>query len=120
MADWLDRTGATRAVIIGRRYVYKLPNLFDGWRLFLCGLLANMQERQFGRQGWDGVCPVVFSLPGGWLGVMNKARVMTRDEFEAFDWQGFCEREQYTIPAEGKWNSYGFLDGQTVAIDYGS
>ena len=43
--------GATRFVIITRRRAYKFPRLLS-WRHFLWGLLANMQERQFGRTGW--------------------------------------------------------------------
>jgi hypothetical protein len=79
-----------------------------------------MQERQWGRTGFEGLCPVVFSLPGGWLVVMPRARLMTDEEFFAFDAESFCERGDYLIPAEPKSNSFGHLAGQIVAIDYGS
>ena len=35
--------GATRWVFRFNRFVAKIPRL-DSWKLFLCGLLANMQE----------------------------------------------------------------------------
>lgn len=116
----INRRGITRTVILTRRWAIKLPNMRYGWEHFLRGLLANMQEREFGRTGWPGFCPVTFSLPGGWLVVMPRVRMMTPGEFERFDADMFCERGDYVIPAEAKWDSFGYLNGRIVAIDYGS
>jgi hypothetical protein len=116
----VDRTGCTRIVLLTQRYAIKLPNFLNGWRLFLTGLLANMQERQFVATGWPELCPVLFSLPGGWLVVMPCVRVMNEDEFTTFDAASFCGRLDGTVPAEMKSNSFGFLDGRVVAIDYGN
>ncbi|WP_376956426.1 hypothetical protein ABNQ39_00270 (plasmid) [Azospirillum sp. A26] len=114
-----SRAGATRLVLFIGGYVVKLPSPHS-WRTFLWGLLGNMQERQFSRCGWDGLCPVIFALPGGFLNVMPRARPMTREEWFSFDPEQFTNRQDYIIPAEHKMDSFGWLDGRVVAIDYGS
>ncbi len=79
-----------------------------------------MQEREFSRTGWPELCPVLFSLPGGWLVVMSRARPLTCYEFNAFDTREFIERSDGVIPVEQKQDSFGWLDGRIVAVDYGS
>lgn len=90
------------------------------WRLFLHGLLANMQEAKFSKTGWPELCPVLFAFPGGFLIVMRRARPLTRSEFDSLDLERWIEKEAYTIPAEPKMDSFGWLDGRLVAVDYGS
>jgi hypothetical protein len=111
-------TGSSRLVLRVSRWAVKVPRPYS-WRTFLNGLLGNMTERELGRAGLDGFCPVVFGLPGGWLNVMPYARPMTRAEFERFDYEAFVNREHYGIPAEPKPDSFGWLRGSPVAIDYG-
>jgi hypothetical protein len=137
-----DRAGVTREVFLIGRYAIKIPKLVYGWKMFLNGLLANMQEREFAAEGWPELCPIVFSLPGGWLVVMRRARVMTDEEFAAFDFRAFVTRdddyaaynldawggnarnggepEALVVPVEAKADSFGWLDGRVVAIDYGN
>lgn len=110
--------GVTRHVFIVGRWALKVPRLNYGWAMFLRGLLGNMQEATWGRCGWDGICPVVFALPGGFVIVQRRVRVMTDEEFAAFDWRAFTRRKGYRIPAERKSDSFGWLDGAVVAIDY--
>lgn len=112
--------GVTRHVLLIGRHALKLPRLNYGWPMFLRGLLGNMDEALWGRTGWEGLCPVVFALPGGLLTVQRRARTMTEAEFEGFDHGAFVERPDYRIPAEAKADSFGWLDGQIVAIDYAS
>ena len=118
-AEW-NRQGITREVFLTRRYAIKIPKLIYGWHKFLCGLLANMQEATFARAGWPELCPVVFSIPGGWLVVMRRAKPLSDAEWEAFDAPAFCETADYLIPAEFKQDSFGMLDGRIVAVDYGN
>lgn len=118
-AEW-NRQGITREVLLTRRYAIKIPKLIYGWHKFLCGLLANMQERQFADANLPGLCPVVFSLPGGWILVMRRAEPLTDEEWRAFDARSFCERPDCTVPAEFKRDSFGVLDGRIVAVDYGN
>ncbi len=51
--------------------------------------------------------------------VMRRVRVMTEEEFEAVDLQAWASG-QYVIPCELKSDSFGWLDGRIVAIDYGN
>jgi hypothetical protein len=115
----MDLTGVMRHVLLIGHWAIKVPALWS-WKLFLCGLLANMQERSFAATGWPELCPVVWSIPGGWLIVMRRARMMTDAEFSAFDAKAFCENEDRIIPAELKSNSFGWLEGRVVAVDYGT
>ena len=111
--------GTTRVVILIGGIAIKLP-AYKEWRLFLLGLLANMQERKFWTTKWPELCPVVFSVPGGWVTVMRRARPLTRDEFDSIDLEKWVDRDDYRIPAETKMDSFGWIDGLLVAIDYGN
>jgi hypothetical protein len=108
-------------VLVGP-YALKLPRVRYGWRLFLLGLLGNMSEQRFGTAGLEGVCPVVFAIPGGFLIVQRRARLMTEAEFRMFDPFGFCNRSTYHIPAEMKPDSFGWLNDRgrdvVVVVDY--
>ena len=116
----INREGCTRIVILTERFAFKLPNFLNGLKLFLMGFISNMEEVQWSKANLEGFCPVVFSLPFGILTVMRKAKIFTADEFLAFDYENFIQRQDYIIPAESKANSFGWLDGQIVAIDYGN
>jgi hypothetical protein len=69
----LRRLCGFRTVFITRRYVFKLLGRWrrDGrgwwWEFLLRGLLSNMQEREFAGEDWPELCPVRFSIPGGFL-----------------------------------------------------
>lgn len=110
--------GASRMVLLTKRWAFKFPRPTE-WRLFLTGLLANMQERAFAGAGWPELCPVVWSVPGGWLVVMRRAVPLSASQWEGFDAKAFCVRPDYCVPAEAKWSSFGWLDGKVVAVDYG-
>lgn len=113
----LNLRGVTRHVLLLGSWALKFPALWS-WRLFLSGLLANMQERDFSRAGWPELCPVLFALPGGWLVVMRRAQPVPEDM--ELDFQALIDRPDYQIPAEPKRDSWGLLDGRIVAVDYGS
>lgn len=118
-AEW-NRQGITREVILIGRYAIKIPKLIYGWQKFLCGLLANMQEAQFAATRWPELCPVVFSIPGGWLIVMRRAEMLNDAEWAEFDPVAFVNGSDYIVPAETKRDSFGMLDGRIVAVDYGN
>src|SRR4051812_31445385 len=109
----INRRGANRLVILTKRYAFKLPT-FNSWRDFLFGLLNNQTENDLGRSGNPGYCPVVFAIPGGFLTVMRRARIMDDQEFwyGDFDYCGFCTK--YSIQVERKSDSFGWLDGTPV------
>lgn len=112
--------GVTREVFLTQHYAIKIPKLRYGWKLFLNGLLANMQERQFGTLGWPELCPVVFSLPGGWLVVQRRAAPLTDHEWVTFSARLRLHLSRVAVFVEHKRCSFGVLDGRIVAIDYGS
>jgi hypothetical protein len=130
------RNGVTREVLLTTRYAIKLPKLTGGWSFFLRGLLANMQERRCGAARWPELCPVVCSMPGGWILVMRRTEPLTDerwkefrreligDEIDATDYRrGFIkpwndESATYVVPVDVRRDSFGLLDGSIVAVDY--
>jgi hypothetical protein len=51
---------------------------------------------------------------------MARAEELTREEWNEFDAEQWRDREEYTIPVENKRDSFGWFQGQIVAIDYGT
>jgi len=117
--------GTTRTVYLVGRYAIKVP-VFNNWNLFLHGLLANMQEAAFSGLKWSQLCPVLFSIRGGWLIVMQRAEPLTIEEFSELDYAEYIKggkdlpKGEWIIPVEDKLSSFGKLDGNIVAVDYGS
>lgn len=115
-----------RIVLLTKRWAIKVPNFLDGWKLFLKGLLSNMQERELGRMDYPELCPVLFSLPGGWLVVMRRVELLSDDEWPEFINHPTIRKEKphhvrwCGVVVERKANSFGRLDGRVVCIDYGS
>jgi hypothetical protein len=130
-----NRNGATREVLLTGRYAIKLPKLTGGWSFFLRGLLANMQERRCGAARWPELCPVVFSLPGGWILVMRRTEPLAEEQWKKFRRErigddttnyrrGFIKpwndaSAEYIVPVDLRRDSFGLLDGFIVAVDYG-
>lgn len=90
------------------------------WRHFLLGLLSNLQEAHLGRSGWPELCPVLWSIPGGFLLVMAAAEICSDENPPSSDLvQGLTSHPERRIPVEAKADSFGLLDGRLVATDYG-
>jgi len=122
----LIRTGSSRYVITTKNFAFKFPALYS-YRAFLKGLLANLQEKEFSRiqEMKHKLCPVLFSLPAGLLIVMPKARILSENELPASFLEDFCKcNENYSVPAEMKFDSFGYLPAEPdpilVAVDYGN
>ena len=111
--------GTTRVVFLINQFAIKIPTIVE-FRLFLCGLLANMQEVQFSKTKWEELCSVVFYLPFGLMVIMKRATPLTREQYDSFDIDEFREKPNYVVPVENKMDSFGILDGKIVAVDYGS
>ena len=126
--------GVTRIVLLVGPFAIKIPRINYGWQNFLRGLLCNMQERAFAAVGWDELCPIHFSIPGGWMIVMARAEPIPEDVWQDFDYEQFsgfrswseqrvvaghyCNRRY--VPVENKIDSFGIYAGRIVAVDYGS
>jgi hypothetical protein len=111
--------GCTRTVFLLGKFAIKIPAMAE-WRLFLLGLLANMQEALFSKTKWPELCPVLFSIPGGFMVIMPRAEPLTREEFHNFEFDTWISQDEYRVPAENKLDSFGKLDGKIVAVDYGN
>ena len=111
----LNRRGRNRWVILTRRWAIKVPRP-TGWRDFLFGLLNNLHEAAWSREG-TGRCPVALAVPGGFAIVMPRLRILDEAEFAAVDVAAF--NLAHDLRAEPKPDSFGWLDGRVVAVDYG-
>lgn len=100
-------------VLLTSKYAFKIPSMVYGWRLFVTGLLANIQEKQW--SGRKGLCPVIWSLPGGFLNVMPRCEWLTDGEY----CKEVPEKWGRHLPVEHKTCSFGRLNGKIVAVDYG-
>lgn len=113
------RSGATRHAILVGRYALKVPNVRNGWEMFLCGILGNIQEQKF--SGSDLIfCPIVFSIWGGWFNVMRRASPMSEDDFDRLVTDDFMQSHSMIVPCEIKVSSFGYIEGKVVCVDYGS
>ncbi len=127
-------SGVTRFVICVGPFAIKLPRLefgYNGWRNFLHGLLANMTETEFSSYLSGVVAPVLFSIAGGWAVIMPRAKPFEKLDNESDD--DFIARFDYLYSQwlntpnalgvsmiEKKPDSFGFINGQFLAIDYGA
>jgi len=113
--------GSTRTVVLVGNWAIKLPTTVE-WRLFLLGLLANMRERQFYTVlSWrHKLCPILWSIPGGWAVIMRRARILTDEEFIAMDLRDWATDEDGVIPCEQKSDSFGYIGKRLVIVDYGN
>lgn len=113
--------GSTRTVLLMGKYALKIPSTVE-YRLFLLGLLGNLQEKRFSDSD-PRLCPVIFSMPFGLMNIMPRARKLSRDEFFALDYKAFVDSSngQYSISdmTERKMDTFGWLNGRIVVVDYG-
>lgn len=120
--------GVTRTVILTKRWAIKVPCLVYGWKYFLYGFLANMQEHDW--SGFDErLCPIRYAAPGGLFVVMPRCQMLTDQEFLDLvhdGWARIVDEETGTelpysreLPVELKTCSFGKLNGRIVAVDYG-
>jgi hypothetical protein len=109
------RRGNNRVVILIGSYAVKLPRA-RSWRGLLYGMLNNINEAEAQK---PGACPVVASLGCGLVTIMRRARDLTDTEFdELVDVAGF--KTITGLEVEPKRDSFGWLDGAIVAVDYGA
>jgi hypothetical protein len=111
------KSGYTRLVILIGPFAFKLPHFGRGWRMGLTGMLSNMTEAKFSTLKSPYLCPVRFSIPGGFLVVMDRAEPLSEEAFEALQEEGFFGDKFFH--AEIKRCSFGWLKNVTVAVDYG-
>ena len=129
--SWIEiRKGQSRLVLLVGSVALKIPHIKRKSELSRCGqvrqgLRCNRAERAaWVRDGkrYPNLCPILASLPGGWLVVMQRATPMTRAEFDEWhdseDWPHFPGEDG---PYELKHQDAGKLPfGKRVMVDYGA
>ena len=113
--------GTTRVVFLTKRYAIKFPALVE-WRLFLLGLLGNIHERKWSilQRYCDKLCPVVYANRYGLVLIMLRAKPLSREQYFDIDFNDFQKGDGFILPIENKQDSFGYLNGRIVAVDYGS
>lgn len=127
------KNGCTRKVFLIGMYAFKIPQTDHTWKLFLQGLMCNMQESEFGKMGDDRMAPVLWASWGGWLIIMPRCELITVSEFHKLDIEKYhpngaseaCYNGIFNVPVEFKHDSFGWykkngVNNKIVAIDYGS
>lgn len=113
----LCKSGCTRLVLLVGKYAIKIPRFDYGWKLGLCGLLANMQEKEFSPIS-EKACSVILSIPGGFLNVMPRCDPITDSQWS--DIKSACPLSWLPLPVELKRDSFGVYKNRVVVVDYGS
>lgn len=110
------RRGATRTVILTRRYAIKVPALRGSGRSWLwaltAGMQANMSEREW--SDLDSVCPVTWSF-AGIVNVYPRARTVAHVDPDAYPPLTIAGAPLRVDP---KPQNVGVLDGRLVWLDY--
>lgn len=116
--------GATRIVFIFNKFVIKIPNIKE-YKLFLNGILANLQEKIFSGTHPD-LCPVIFCDRLGLILIMEKAIIFKET---AINEKSFCaliknkyKKDNYKefMLSDLKSSNWGILNTKLVKIDYGN
>lgn len=116
----IDRRGATRVVIVMRHIVIKIPAI-TSWKLFLLGLLANMQEREFSAIGDPNLCPVITSSRFGFFIIMPRCQPIKHMGLYATELHRIRGRlPQDFYLSDAKPENFGYIRGRLVKLDYGS
>lgn len=114
------KRGSARLVFLIGQYAFKFPEIHS-YERFLYGLLANSNESHFSKLLADTgkVNPVVLKLPFGLCNIYRRADPIGHDVFWDLKYAEWIKVPSITtIPVEHKYNSFGIVDGEVVAIDY--
>lgn len=109
-------SGTTRNVKrIFNIYVIKFPTTRT-WKLFLLGMLANIQEREWYSYGFmsEKLCPYFFTLFGLFL-LGKYASPINEQQYSTMDTKSF-----EGLPLDNKMENFGTYKGRIVLVDYGS
>ena len=119
------KSGATRRVLKFTNFVVKLPSV-RSYRLFLNGLLANLQEREFSKIGRNDLAKVFFCDVLGLFLVMERAEDVnylgfTWEEVKDFVKRKYADDEMGEFMlSDNKAENWGYVKGILKKIDYGS
>lgn len=113
------RKGSTRFAFLFGRWVIKVPRWTE-WRLFLRGLLANLQERQWSRTGDDRIARVYVADPIGLMLVMERAQSLPKTFRQRHLDASLAQGRFDGLPQDFHIGNFGFRGRTLIMIDYGS
>lgn len=109
------KKGTTRAVFFCGRWAIKVPRVYR-WKLFLRGLLANMDERMWFNNSpleWKlNMCPSLFCI-GGFILICKRATPISVVEYEKIDFKKY-----HPLSVDKKIDNFGLYDNRIVLVDY--
>ena len=123
--------GGERWVLIFFNWAIKVPQL-KYWR---SGLQQNRNEIDWWQRTFDKrLCPILKTLFSNCIVIMKRAEPMQEDQFrnhfpdhdscislaDNIDAYPNSEIQTSYLPCEYKPDSFGFIDGKVVIIDYGN
>lgn len=119
----VDRKGTTRIVFVFKHFVIKFPS-FSSWKLFLHGLLANIQEGSFTKamEKQTGLVPVYYFNSLGFCLISKRARLV---KHRGLFWVELTRLVVTSELHEDFWlddvkpENFGFINNQLVKIDLG-
>jgi hypothetical protein len=108
--------GLTRTVLLIGKYAIKFPRIRWGWKFFLMGFVANLQEKETYERFKDfyniKLCPVLFGFAGIIL-------IMRRVDKHV---ESFEEIEEYiknnNTSIDLNFENFGYIDNELVLVDY--
>jgi hypothetical protein len=118
------RLGATRLVFLFKNFVIKIPNLNE-YKLFLNGILANLQEKVFSKMNRPDLAKVMFCGKLGLFLVMERAEEI---DCKSINWNEFKEQLEKNYKndemkefmlSDPKPSNWGYINGKLVKVDYG-
>ncbi|QBO61594.1 hypothetical protein G17_00098 [Escherichia phage vB_EcoM_G17] len=120
----IDLKGATRTVILIGEYAIKIPT-FKSWKLFLTGMIANLNERswmQYSNRSDSSICPTLWSSCTGLVTVQKRCKPV---QHRGLFWVELCalalnsELSTDFFYSDAKPENFGYLGGKLVKLDYG-
>jgi hypothetical protein len=121
LAILMIKSGCTRSVLLFKNIALKMPTL-KRYNLFLHGILANLQEKQFSGSHPD-LAEVKWCSPLGLILVMERAEAISLDGHSLY--VGLKEKYQDDkmkefLLSDCKPSNWGYIKDRLVKIDYGS
>lgn len=119
----INLKGSTRFVFMFSKVVVKIPSL-KSWRLFLNGVLANLQERQFSKMNNKNLASIILSDPIGLMVVMERVKEVRHRGLFFIELQKICCESDLHVDfwmSDCKPENYGYNNkGKLVKLDFGS
>ena len=111
--------GTSRITIFIGNYVFKIPNIRQGHKLFLCGCYCNWTERSLYKNWYcyskdfkNKICPSLFS---SWFGLLQIQKRCVELDRHLTD----IEKEYFkNITEDLKKENFGYYNNKLVCFDY--